>query len=152
MYHTVIRMVGDTAVAQDIVQEGFVKVFKQLHRFRGESGIYSWMKRIMVNEAITHIRKNKRQPQIVEADYHLENLSDEPEQENNLAWDVERVHEAIKVLPPRCRMVFNLFLFEGYTHNEIATELTISESTSKTQYMRAKKLLRNHLRAICHEG
>lgn len=152
MYHTVIRMIGDAATTQDIVQEGFVKVFKQLHRFRGESGIYSWMKRIMINEAISHIRKNKRQPQIVEADYHLESLSDESDHDDGEGWDVSRVHSAIKLLPTRCRTVFSLFLFEGYSHKEIATELEISESTSKTQYMRAKKLLRNHLRAICHEG
>jgi len=152
MYHAVIRMVGDSATAQDIVQEGFVKVFKHLHRFRGDSGIYSWMKRIMINEAISHIRKNKTKPKIVEADYHLEGLTDEADHDDSAGWDVSKVHDAIKLLPTRCRTVFSLFLFEGYSHKEIAVELTISESTSKTQYMRAKKLLRNHLRAICYEG
>ncbi len=152
MYHAVIRLVGSPATAQDIVQEGFVKVFKQLHRFRGESGIYAWMKRIMINEAISHLRKNKSAPQIVDAEYHLEEVAVEQDEAGVEAWEIDRVHTAIKKLPTRCRMVLSLFLFEGYTHQEIANELDISESTSKTQYMRAKKLLKNHLSASYYEG
>ncbi len=144
MYHTALRMVADSTEAEDVVQDGFVKVFQQLHTFRSEATIGAWIKRIIVTTALTHLRSNKKF-QIVELNTVAEFSADE-EAEVPL-FDARTIHRAIQQLPEGCRVVFNLFLLEGMQHKEIAEALGISESTSKTQYMRAKQLLRTQLEA-----
>ena len=147
LYHTVIRITGNQSDAQDVVQEGFVKIFKQLGRFRGESGLYAWMKRIMINEAISFLRKKKHTPDPV-GDLSEEGILPVVDLGENVSIGlVKQIHVAIRQLPKRARQVISMFLFEGMTHKEIAQVLAISESTSKTQYMRAKQLVRNYLNA-----
>ena len=142
MYNTAIRIVSQAAEAEDVLQEGFTKVFQQLHSFRSESTIGAWIKRIVVNTALQHLRA-KQKLQFVDTDV-LPDTADEPYEEAD-SWDAPLLHEAIKKLPDGCRVVFTLFAVENMGHKAIAQELGISESTSKTQYMRAKKLLKAQL-------
>lgn len=148
MFHTVIRMVPNKMDAEDIVQESFVKVFQNLHTFKGEATLGAWIKRITINNALNHIRKNKR--------ISISDLSEQPDipvpeaDQPILPIDLKHIHKAIKTLPDGCRVVFNLRMLEGYQHKEIAEIMGITESTSKTQYRRAKQLLqqalKNHLK------
>ena len=144
MYHTIIRMVANPQDAEDLTQELFVKVFKNLDSFKGESTLGAWIKRIAVNTTLNFLR-SKGNMRFVETTENL-NLVSFPENESETQdLDVKKIHGAIKKLPEGCRVVFNLYLMEGYRHKEIATILEISESTSKTQYRRAKKLIRENL-------
>lgn len=148
MYNVVLRMVSAKMDAEDVTQELFVKVFRNLQHFNGESSLGAWIKRIAINAALNHIRKNKRMkwmdleksPEPVEPQSLLNN---DPIQH----LDMKTIHVAIRKLPEGCRVVFNLYLLEGYQHKEIAQLLDISESTSKTQYRRAKQLLRQRLKS-----
>ncbi|MBK7873292.1 MAG: sigma-70 family RNA polymerase sigma factor [Saprospiraceae bacterium] len=150
MYNTAIRMMASAVEAEDVLQEGFTKVFQQLHTFRGESTIGAWIKRIIVTTALTHLR-NKKKFQVVELNV-VADLEDEEAEEEAPLWDAKTIHYAIQELPEGCRIVFNLFLIEGMQHKEIAEALGITESTSKTQYMRAKKLLRERLKGLRFGG
>ena len=142
MYNRIVRMVPNTYEAEDLVQECFVKVFKQMKTFRAEATLGSWIKRIAINLSISHLRKQRN--------FRWEEINDDQfisEEDNGSEsiFDVTQIHAAIKTLPVGCRTVFTLVAIEGYPHKEVAYELGISESTSKTQYRRAKLLLRSKL-------
>ncbi len=139
MYNTCIRMVSNQYDAEDIIQESFVKAFKNLDSFRGESSFGSWLKRIVINQSITFIKSKKQE--FIDID-NVQLVNDEPEKSNFPEIDPSVIHESIKTLPEKARVVLNLYLLEGYRHKEIAEILSISESTSKSQYLRAKQLLR----------
>lgn len=144
MYHTVVRMVPSRMDAEDIVQDCFIKVFQNIGSFKGESTVGAWIKRIAVNTALNFLRKQKRVV-FTEEDPRDEQEPVFPTMPGNSRPDVRRIHHAIKKLPEGCRVVLNLYLLEGYKHKEIAQILDISESTSKSQYLRAKRLLRERL-------
>ncbi len=138
-----MRYVQNQAEAEDILQEGFMKVFQNLDTFRAESTLGSWIKRIVINTAINQIRSQK----------HFQNMDDVQEYENKVSDNlsgIEAIHfqeliEMIQKLPKGCRTVFNLFAIEGYKHYEIAQMLNITEGTSKSQYSRAKAILQGIL-------
>lgn len=138
-----MRYAKDKQEAEDVLQEGFLKIFKRIDQFTGVGSFEGWMKRIIVNTAITNFRQNqKRYNQVV-----IEQI---PEEETEVsAEDFEYTHEellkVIQSLPPGYRMVFNLFAIEGYPHKEIADQLGIDVTTSKSQYSRARKLLQKKL-------
>ncbi len=142
MYNTCIRMVPNQYDAEDIIQESFVKAFNNLHSFRGDSSFGSWLKRIVINQSITFLRKKKQD--FLEVDC-LELPSDEDEDITS-GINPTMIHDSIKTLPKKARVVLNLYLLEGYRHKEIAKILNITESTSKSQYLRAKQLLREKLK------
>jgi RNA polymerase sigma-70 factor (ECF subfamily) len=137
------RYAQSSAEAEDILQEAFIKIFQNLDKFRGESTLGAWIKRIVINSAINLIRSEQ----------HFQNMSDIQEYENNLTdglSSIEGIHfkeliEMVRKLPKGCQAVFNLYAIEGYQHNEIATMLNISEGTSKSQYSRAKMILQSQL-------
>lgn len=143
MYNIVIRMHPYPMDAEDILQESFVKVFRNLSSFSGEATLGAWIKRIVINTCLNFLRKNKRLSYI-----HLEAADDYSEEieEQAKPVDMATIHHAIKKLPEGCRLIFSLHLLEGYQHKEIAKILDITESTSKSQYHRAKRLLRQHLK------
>lgn len=143
MYNTAIRIVANRADAEDVIQESFVQVFRNLHSFHGDASLGSWIKRITINSAISHIRKH-RKFRLVDVDDNF----DWPEPEEEAVYapvDMESVHHAIKQLPDGGREILSLYLLEGYQHKEIAQILNITESTSKTQYRRAKGQLQQLL-------
>jgi RNA polymerase sigma-70 factor (ECF subfamily) len=144
MFHTVLRLTANRSDAEDLTQEVFVKVFEKLDSFRGESTLGAWIKRITVNTALNFLRTANRMQTVALESQALP--PDEPEVDE-AAWahDLRRIHEAIGELPDGCRLVFNLHLLEGYRHQDVAQMLGITESTSKTQYMRARRLLREYL-------
>jgi RNA polymerase sigma factor (sigma-70 family) len=143
MFNVALRVLGSVPEAEDVVQESFVKVFQHLSHFRGDSTLGAWIRRIVLTTALTRLRILKRlQFEPLEAKYAT---AMEDTGEETPAWDAQTLHRAIQALPEGCRVVFVLFALEEMSHKEIAQNLGVSESTSKTQYMRAKKLLREHL-------
>tara|TARA_R110002073_G_scaffold128999_3_gene275146 strand:- start:108242 stop:108658 length:417 start_codon:yes stop_codon:yes gene_type:complete len=131
-------MVQTKEDAEDIVQDSFVEAFKNLTSFRYESTFGSWLKRIMINKSINHL-KLKRIP-IVPIDNQIYHLKDE-NLESIVEVDIRKITKGITLLPVGYRQIINLYLIEGYDHVEISEILKISTSTSKSQYHRAKKKL-----------
>jgi len=136
-----LRYSKTTAEAEDIVQEGFVKVFNGLKNFRKEAKLDTWITRIMVNTALNVNRKKMYlYPMVDVAAVEL------PDQEMSVSGiHVNELLEMIQSLPHGCQVVFNLFAIDGYSHKEIASMLGISEGTSKSQFARAKGLLQARL-------
>ncbi len=146
MFNTAIRMVPNRADAEDIIQEVFITVFQKLASFRGESTLGAWIKRITVNTTLNFIRQ-RRDIYFLESEALELKLDHEEKETIEPLFNMTQIHHAIKELPEGCRLVFNLFLLEGYSHQEIAKILSVSESTSKTQYRRAKILVAKNLKA-----
>lgn len=129
--------------AQDILQDGFVKVFQKMDHYRGEGPLGGWIARTMVNTALDHIRRNKpfeHSLDLTEAE-HLHAV--DAQVLGNMGAD--ELMALIQALPPGYRTVFNLFVIEGYPHKEIGEMLHISENTSKSQFMKARAYLRKLL-------
>lgn len=142
MYNTCIRIVVSRTDAEDIIQESFVSAFSGIKGFRGESAFGAWLKRIVINKSLNHLRSKK----LSFVDYENIQIEDkDPEADDLPDIPMEVIHEGIKSLPEKARVVFNLHLLEGYTHRKIAGMLGISESTSKSQFIRAKNLLKDIL-------
>ncbi len=136
-----LRYSKSSAEAEDILQEGFVRVFQGLEGFRQDAKLETWMTRIMVNTALNHHRKKMYLYPMV--DVESINL---PQAEVSLSGlNFMQLLEMIRELPQGCQIVFNMFAIEGYAHKEIAEMLGISEGTSKSQYARARSLLQEKL-------
>ena len=136
-----LRYSKATQEAEDILQEGFVKVFQVLEGFRQDAKLETWMTRIMVNTALNHHRKKLYLFPMVD----VESI-DIPQSEVSLSGlHFTQLLEMVQALPQGCQIVFNLFAMEGYSHKEIAEMLEISEGTSKSQYARAKSLLQTKI-------
>lgn len=144
MFNVGYRIVNDVAEAEDVLQEAFVSAFKNLHHYRGDATFGAWLKRIVVNKAINQVSR-KRLEKMPDED-HWDVKEEEPESETeNFPFTVEQVRNAIESLPDGYRMVLSLYLLEGYDHGEIAEIMGISESTSKSQFNRSKKKLKELL-------
>lgn len=141
MFNVCMRLLNQREEAEDALQEGFSEIFDQLKTFRFESAFGSWAKRIMINNCINRIKK-KRPDLILSGELHDRLEEDEEIDYQNLSFKVQQVHKAIESLPHGYRIVFSLYMFEGYDHAEIAQILKISESTSKSQYMKAKRKIK----------
>ncbi|MGZ4035704.1 MAG: RNA polymerase sigma factor [Bacteroidia bacterium] len=135
--------------AKDILHEGFLKVFDNLKVFKANGSFEGWIRRIMVNTAIDHLRKNKQNYLIVSTVYANDKATNVAEDidEDDLAIhiDKEEILKAVQELTPAYRTVFNLYVIEEYTHKEIAELLDISEGTSKSNLSKAKFNLRKNL-------
>jgi RNA polymerase sigma-70 factor (ECF subfamily) len=139
MLNASMRIVNDSGQAEDILQDSFIKAFQNLSKFEAEPAFASWLKRVVVNASIDHVRKQKNR--LLSAD-QLTEVVDEPEETDEKEdYDLDTVKSAVRELPDGYRIVLTLFLFEDYSHKEIAALLNISEGTSKSQYMRAKQKL-----------
>lgn len=141
MFSIALRILQDRQEAEDVLQESFIKVFKNIQSFKGDASFGSWLKRIVINHAINQIKKKKS-----EFD-NIDTIGTIIEDEEIIypTLSVDEIQSGINQLPDGYRIVLTLFLLEGYSHKEIADELGISESTSKTQYKRAKTKLRDLL-------
>lgn len=136
-----LRYSKSTAEAEDILQEGFIKVFQALKDFRQESKLETWITRIMVNTALNSQRKKMYLYPMVDVE-----KIDMPQDEVSVSGlDFMQLLDMIQALPQGCQIVFNLFAIEGYNHKEIAELLGISEGTSKSQYARARSLMQAKL-------
>ena len=142
MYNICTRMVGDMNIAQDILQEAFILAFKNINQVKNELNFGGWLKRIVINECIRHCKKSVRWDELEENHEQLYVTDEYPWHEQ---IDLEKIHQEIKKLPDGCRQVFNLYVLEDFHHKKIAELLNISESTSKSQYQRARQLLKHRL-------
>jgi RNA polymerase sigma-70 factor (ECF subfamily) len=143
MYNTAIRLLVNKMDAEDVLQEAFVAAFRKLDDFRGESTFGAWLKCIVINHCINFLKMKKLVFEDIQN--HTSAMADGGLNWAEHAFNLEEIHETIKTLPGGARAVFNLFLLEGYKHQEIAAMLNISESTSKSQYQRAKLLMKEKL-------
>jgi RNA polymerase sigma factor (sigma-70 family) len=147
LFATCLRYAHSREDAEDIFQDGFVRIFKDLHQYTGVGNLEGWLRKVMVNTALQHLRKQKNGLQTVEFDG--QEYADEAEEFVMDEQQAKNLLRILHLLPPGFRTVFNLYVLEGYTHPEIAEILDISVGTSKSQLMRAKaafrKLLENSL-------
>ena len=150
MFNICFRILGTQEVAEDVLQEAFVNAFQNIKSYQGKASFGAWLKKIVVNKAISYLRK--QQLDMVELNERMEVHDDGAVDDIDLIMKVETIREAIQKLPNGFRVVFSLYLLEGYDHKEIAEILEISESTSKSQYNRAKKKLRDILREEVYYG
>ena len=140
MYGVCLRYAGKAEEAEDILQEGFIKVFKKIGSFRGEGSFEGWTRRIFVNTAIEHFRRKTYMQPITE----YEESTIEGKYLSVLDSLAEKdIVQLVQQLSPGYRTVFNMYVIEGYTHKQIADELGISEGTSKSQLSRAKIILQD---------
>jgi RNA polymerase sigma-70 factor (ECF subfamily) len=145
-----IRYAGSVEEAEDILQEGFVKIFLNIDHFKGEGSLVAWMRRIMINTAITAYHKALKHR------YHDDIEEIRETNMTQVTWNeadftAEELKNIILRMPDGYRMVFNLYAIEGYKHREIAVMLSIDENTSKSQYSRARRWLQDRLLIIKKE-
>ena len=138
-----LRYTNNYEEAQDVLQDGFIKVFSKLSKFVNKGSLEGWVRRIMVNTALDHYRKNKK----FQKDVEMDAVAFKLEKEEYIVEEInaQDLLKIIQTIPEGYRVVFNLFAIEGYSHKEIAEQLGVTESTSKSQYSRAKKMLRKIL-------
>jgi RNA polymerase sigma-70 factor, ECF subfamily len=140
--------------AEDVMQDGFIKVFSQIHKFRREGSFEGWIKRIMINSAIDNYQSNLKHAFHEEVDTIAEStvIAEREDEDDDLPDELNIPHqklmEMIQELPDGYRVVFNLYAIENLNHKEIATLLGISENTSKTQLLKARKALRKKIEAL----
>src|SRR5262247_4519084 len=129
--------------AEDMLQEGFIKVFSQIHTFQNKGAFEGWIRRIIVHTCINHLKKNKKFNESVDI-IHATSLQVREESVPSIV-QAKQVVECIRLLPIGYRTVLNLYAIEGYSHKEIGEMLDIEESTSRSQYTRAKQMLEDIL-------
>jgi RNA polymerase sigma factor (sigma-70 family) len=140
MLNVAFRIVGNVAEAEDVLQESFLDAFRRIQDFRQETTFGLWLKQIVVNRSINQLRKRK--VEMVELNEDVDNLADEqPEGDEEIQYKVAQVKHAMNELPEGYKQVISLYLIEGYDHEEIGQILGITENTSRTQFLRAKRKL-----------
>jgi RNA polymerase sigma factor (sigma-70 family) len=133
------RYTKSVADAEDVMQEAFVKVFKNLHQYKGDGELGAWIRRIMVNTALNYLKRNSK----YQGDLSFDNVTLHPvaDDDPQMLLDTRELVNLLRQLPAGYQLIFNLHAIEGYTHVEIGQLLGISESTSRSQYSRARALL-----------
>lgn len=142
MFGVCLRYSNDHDQAKDLLQDGFLKVFQYIGNFKGEGSFEGWIRRIMVNTSLETFRKAASKFPHVDIEDHHEDIHQPADFRK---YDFQYILARIQELAPGYRAVFNLFVIEGYHHDEIADMLGISESTSKSQLSRARKILQEAL-------
>ena len=141
MLNVSMRILNDQQQAEDVLQESFLNVFNKMDSFRGESTIGAWIKRIVINKSLNAVKKKKTY--FSELNTEIMQLTTEQDiDDKGFEYTIADVKRGLQYLSDGYRTVFSLFAFEGYSHKQIAVELNISESTSKSQYLRAKNRLK----------
>jgi len=146
MFNVCARMLNSVQEAEDVLQDAFCNAFENLNSFRFESSFGSWLKRLVINYCINHLKKRK----VSLVHYDDISIFDEAEEtiddEEEKSFEVKKIHQALQQLPEGYKVIFSLYLIEGYDHSEISQILGISESTSKSQFLRAKGKIREILK------
>lgn len=150
MYNVCLRMVRNEMDAEDILQQSFVDVFSKLESFRYQAAVGAWIKRIVVNNCINFLRQKRLLWEELSQN-HID-LRAEDDEEVDVSLTVDRVKRAMMKLPDGYRVVFSLYLLEGYDHAEISEILGITEATSKSQFSRAKQRVRQLLETDATAG
>jgi len=144
-----MRYAADSDQAKDMLQEGFIKVFNHLERFNRKGSLEGWIRRIVVNNAIDTIRRDKRSLIVADSEELLDEgaeWDEQPFEKEETPLEVDDVMNAMQRLSPAYRTVFNLYVLEERTHKEIAAQLGISEGTSKSNLAKARRNLKKILR------
>jgi RNA polymerase sigma-70 factor (ECF subfamily) len=141
-----LRYVGDRETARDLLQEGFIKVFGSLSGYAGSGSLVGWLRAIFVNVCLEYLRRGDVLRNAVELDDTVELSSAEVGVLSEITAD--ELMELVRSLPEGFRVVFNLYAIEGYSHREIAAKLGITESTSRSQYARARRWLQERLSGV----
>lgn len=139
MFNVCYRMTNNREEAEDILQEAFTQAFMKLDSYRYESVFGAWLKRIVINTCINAKNKRKVELALFEDLHRFDAPGETDESDEMIQLTVQGISKAMEKLPEGGRMIFSLYLFEGYDHSEIAQILNITESTSKSQFMRAKR-------------
>ena len=148
-----MRYCREEDMALDLLHDGFIRAFTQIGSYTGKGSFEGWLRRIFVNLALESFRKEKQKNRFLEEYGYM--LANETDDDVNDLLDIENIPreevlEMIRDLPPGYRTVFNLFIFEEMSHKEIAQMLGIKEAASRSQFFRAKTILKNKIRAILH--
>jgi RNA polymerase sigma-70 factor, ECF subfamily len=143
MFVVCLRYSKNREEAEEVLQEGFLKVFQFLHQFREEGSFEGWIRKIMVNCALQKLRNNTKLAPVLSIESYNEHFSMHSNAESNMSS--KELLQIVMSLPPVYKMVFNLYVFEGYKHREIAALLGISEGTSKSNLSDARTFLQKQL-------
>jgi RNA polymerase sigma factor (sigma-70 family) len=142
MYSVSLRILGNAADAEDAMQEAFLNAFRNIDTYHGKVSFGAWLRKITINRSLDYLKKRR-----IKFEEVNERNAGEDEDETYVGEvDVKRIHKAIQALPDGYRVVLSLHLIEGYDHDEISHILNISNSASRTQYLRAKNKLRDILK------
>ena len=146
MYNTALRIVNDTAEAEDIMQESFLDAFRSIADYRGDSSFGSWLKKIVVNRSLDVLKRSKALVSIEETGTDVAESGEDEDYMEILSARAEQIRKAIHRLPDAYRISLSLFLLEGYDHEEIASILGISNNLSRIRFFRAKQRLIEYLK------
>jgi RNA polymerase sigma-70 factor (ECF subfamily) len=141
MFNTCLRILNNVTEAEDVLQESFIEAFRNLEGFEYRTSFGGWLKQICINRSINQLKKRRINWVDIEKTGGYEGAEEFPADEAEITLKVTAVKKAIMKLPDGYRTVLNLYLLEGYDHEEIAEILNVAESTTRTQYMRAKQKL-----------
>ena len=136
-------MTSNKQDAEDVLQDAFFQAYININKLRSIDRFGAWIKKIVINQCLKFLRSRILFTDIDSINQEDENVSDDDINE----YSMQQINDEIQELPDGCRIIFNLFLLENYTHKDIAEMLNISESTSKSQYQRARKLLQKRLKS-----
>lgn len=150
MYHVSLRIVKDKAQAEDIMQESMITAFSKMKQWNREATFGSWLKRIVVNNSLTHLKKEKRMPKVAYEDvaYEMENKIDEKIDMEAAGMTAKKVLQVMNLLKDNYRQVLTLSLIEGMDNEEISEIMGISNAMCRTTISRAKESLRNKMQLI----
>ncbi len=149
MFTVAVRYVKDSFTAEDVMQEAFIKAFKNINSYKEEVAFGAWLKRIVINQSIDWLKKRKLE--LVSINDEITTIADEEEHWNVAATiSYQEIVNCIQKLKEKYRIVLTLFLLEGYDHGEISKILGISEVTSRTHLLRGKKKVQEQLKAVHH--
>ena len=143
MFNTAFNFIKDDDIAQDVMQEAFIKAFKKIGTYTGQASFGSWLKRIVINQSLDWLKKQKLDT--VELKEEVAFLPNDEPLEVDTEISMAVIYKCIEALPQKCKNVVKLYLLEGYDHQEIGSILGVSETTSKSQYSRAKQKIRQLL-------
>ncbi len=145
-------MLNNQEEAEDLLQDSFVDAFMKLESFRYESSFGAWLKRIVINNCLNWINKKRIELTFPEDLSNMDAPIEEKKDDEEIEYSVQKVHQALGRLPEGYRVIFSLYALEGYDHKEISDILGVSESTSKSQYLRAKQKIKELIKSNNHEG
>lgn len=148
MFNTSLRIVGNKSDAEDIMQDSFIDAFQKIDQYGEDGSFGGWLKRIVVNNSLDHLHKNKNETELKD---HMEVVESENESDDMNKIRLVDIKEALKKIKEEYRVIISLYLFDGYDHEEISEILNISYNLSRTRYSRARKKLKDKIEIIQKE-
>ena len=144
MFLIAFRYVKDSFIAEDVMQDAFIKAFKNIKSYKNEVAFGAWLKRIVINQSIDQLKKNKLELVSINEEVIANTESEDWKVENDISIDL--IIEEINTLKEKYRLVLTMYLLEGYDHQEISEILNITTNTSRTHLLRGKKILKEQLK------